>query len=104
MESATKPATIYKWVKRFEEERKDSKDDAREGRPSSSHTDENIERVCELVSSIASNLKKQFGNTKTRCQDCLALREFPLLTLELPMVKGQINLRISLVVYFDNGP
>lgn len=48
-ENDTKPATIYKSVKRSLEGREDAKDDAREGRPFTSHTDENIERVHNLV-------------------------------------------------------
>lgn len=48
-ENDTKPATIYKSVKRSPEGREDAKDDAREGRPFTSHTDGNIERVHNLV-------------------------------------------------------
>lgn len=48
-ENDTKPATIYKSVKRSPEGREDAKDDAREGRPFTSHTVDNIEPVRNLV-------------------------------------------------------
>jgi transposase len=47
-ESAMKRRTVYKWVDRFKEGR-DSVDDARAGRPSTSCVDENIQRVYDLV-------------------------------------------------------
>ena len=48
-ESAMQRVAIYKWVKRFEEGRDDVEDDPREGRPSTSRVQENVERVKELV-------------------------------------------------------
>jgi transposase len=47
-ESAMKCRTVYKWVDRFKEGR-ESVDDARVGRPSTSRVDENIQRVYDLV-------------------------------------------------------
>lgn len=44
-------STIYKWVKRFSEGREDVTDDDREGRPTTSRTKENIEKIRGIVRS-----------------------------------------------------
>ena len=40
---------IYEWHKRFLEGREDVEDDARSGRPSTSITDENVEKIKAIV-------------------------------------------------------
>ena len=40
---------VYEWYKRFQEGREDIEDDARSGRPSTSISDENVEKVKEIV-------------------------------------------------------
>jgi len=40
---------VYEWYKRFQEGRKNVEDDERSGRPSTSTTDENVEKVKEMV-------------------------------------------------------
>ena len=40
---------VYEWYKRFEDSREDVEDDERPGRPSTSTTDENVEKVKEMV-------------------------------------------------------
>ncbi|XP_011146696.2 putative uncharacterized protein FLJ37770 [Harpegnathos saltator] len=40
---------VYEWYKRFQEGREDIEDDARSGRPSTSTSDENVEKVKEIV-------------------------------------------------------
>ncbi|KAF2889957.1 hypothetical protein ILUMI_16215 [Ignelater luminosus] len=39
-DNALKKTTLFKWIKRFIEDREDCKDDARPGRPSTSSVDE----------------------------------------------------------------
>ena len=48
-ECALKERTVFKWVQRFWEGREDPKDDARSGRPSTSSSNENIDRVRSLM-------------------------------------------------------
>lgn len=48
-ESAMKPATIYKWVKRYQEGRESVEDDPREGRPSTSRNAENVKRIDQFL-------------------------------------------------------
>lgn len=43
--------TVFEWYKRFQDGREDVKDDARPGRPTTSSTDENIEKIGKLVRS-----------------------------------------------------
>ncbi|KAM0734093.1 Protein GVQW3 [Formica fusca] len=40
---------VYEWYKRFQEGREDIEDDARSGRPSTSTSHENVEKVKEIV-------------------------------------------------------
>ena len=40
---------VYEWYKRFQDGREDVEDDERPGRPSTSRTDENVEKVKEMV-------------------------------------------------------
>jgi transposase len=48
-EDALKMSTVFKWVQRYREGRKDPTDNKRSGRPSTSRSDENIDRVHSLV-------------------------------------------------------
>jgi hypothetical protein len=50
-ESAIKHRAVYKWVDWFKEGWKNVDDKAQEGRPSTSHIGENIQRVHDLVMS-----------------------------------------------------
>ena len=40
---------VYEWYKRFQDGREDVEDDERPGRPSTSTTDENVEKVKEMI-------------------------------------------------------
>ena len=40
---------VYEWYKRFQDSREDAEDDERPGRPITSTTDENLEKVKEMV-------------------------------------------------------
>lgn len=40
---------VYEWYKRFQEGREDIEDDERSGRPSTSTSDENVEKVKKIV-------------------------------------------------------
>lgn len=42
-------ARVFDWYKRFQDGREDVEDDARPGRPSTSKTDENIEKIANLI-------------------------------------------------------
>ncbi|XP_052755721.1 protein GVQW3-like [Galleria mellonella] len=44
-DDAVKEPTVHKWLKRFREGRESVQDDPRSGRPSTSHSDENVERI-----------------------------------------------------------
>ena len=48
-ESAMSKTKVYEWYKRFQDGREDVEDDERPGRPSTSRTDENVEKVKEMV-------------------------------------------------------
>ena len=48
-ESAMSKTRVYEWYKRFQDGREDVEDDKRPGRPSTSKTDENVEKVKEMV-------------------------------------------------------
>lgn len=48
-ELATSKTRVYEWQKRFHDGRKDVVDDGRPGLPSTSTTDENVEKVKEMV-------------------------------------------------------
>ena len=48
-ESAMSKTKVYEWYKRFQDGREDVEDDERPGRPSTSTTDENVEKVKEMV-------------------------------------------------------
>ena len=48
-ESSMSRTRVYVWYKRFQEGREDVEDDERPGRPSTSTTDENVEKVKEMV-------------------------------------------------------
>ena len=48
-ESAMSKTRVYEWYKRFQDGREDVEDDERSGRPSTSTTDENVEKVKEMV-------------------------------------------------------
>ena len=49
VESAMSKTKVYEWYKRFQHRREDVEDDERPGRPSTSTTDENVEKVKEMV-------------------------------------------------------
>lgn len=42
-------ARVFDWYKRFQDGREDVEDDARPGRPSTSKTDKNIEKIANLI-------------------------------------------------------
>ena len=48
-ESGMSKTRVYEWYKRFQDGREDVEDDERPGRPSTSTTDENVEKVKEMV-------------------------------------------------------
>ena len=48
-ESAMSKTRVYEWYKRFQDDREDVADDERPGRPSTSTTDKNLEKVKEMV-------------------------------------------------------
>ena len=48
-ESAISKKRVYEWYKRFQDGREDVEDDERAGRPRTSTTDENAEKVKEMV-------------------------------------------------------
>ena len=48
-ESAMSKTRVYEWYKRFQDGREDIEDDERPGRPSISTTDENVEKMKEIV-------------------------------------------------------
>jgi transposase len=48
-EDGLKRSTVFKWVQRYREGRKDPTDNKRSARCSTSHSDENIDRVHSLV-------------------------------------------------------
>ena len=48
-ESAMSKKRVYEWYKRFQDGRVDVEYDERPGRPSTSTTDENVEKVKEMV-------------------------------------------------------
>ena len=48
-ESAMSKTRVYEWYKRFQDGREDVEDDERPGRPSTSTTDENVEKVKEMA-------------------------------------------------------
>ena len=48
-EFAMSKKRVYEWYKRFQDGREDVEDDERPGRPSTSTTDENVEKVKEMV-------------------------------------------------------
>jgi len=48
-DSAMKKTAVYKWVKRFSEERESVTDEERSGWPATSRTEENIVKVRQIV-------------------------------------------------------
>ena len=48
-ESALSKTRVYEWYKRFQDGREDVEDDERLGRPSTSTSDEKVEKVKEMV-------------------------------------------------------
>ena len=50
-DSSMSKTRVYEWYKRFQDGREDVEDDERPGRPSTSITDENVEKVKEMVTS-----------------------------------------------------
>ena len=48
-ESAMDKTRVYEWYKRFQDGREEVEDDERPGHPSTSTTDENVEKVEEMV-------------------------------------------------------
>ena len=48
-DSVSHKTTIFKWIKRFKEGQDDLKDDPKEGRPSTSTSEENVKAVQDLV-------------------------------------------------------
>jgi len=49
-DNAVKKTAVYKWVKRFSEGRESVTDEERSGRPATSRTEENIEKIRQIVS------------------------------------------------------
>jgi transposase len=82
-ESAMKRKTVYKWVDRFKEGTESVDDDARAGRSSTSHVDENIQRVYDLVKAdsritfrmIAEKLGVSNGSVQTILKEDLNMRK-----------------------------
>jgi transposase len=73
-EDALKRSTVFKWVQHYQKGQKDSMDNKRSGRPSTSRSDENIDRVHSLVQ-IGKNIRllnfdRGCRNEKDLCQDC----------------------------------
>jgi len=48
-DNAMKKTAVYKWVKRFSEGRESITEEERSGRPATSRTEENIEKVRQIV-------------------------------------------------------
>ena len=48
-DNAMKKTAVYKWVKRFSEERESVIDEERSRRPATSRTEENIAKICQIV-------------------------------------------------------
>ncbi|XP_018337789.1 PREDICTED: putative uncharacterized protein FLJ37770 [Trachymyrmex septentrionalis] len=48
-ESTMSKTRVYEWYKRFKKSREDVEDDDRSGRPSTSITDDNVERVKKMI-------------------------------------------------------
>ena len=69
-ESAMSKTRVYEWYKRFQDGREDVEDDERPGRPSTSTTDENVEKVKEMVMNdhrvtireVADDFRKSIGS------------------------------------------
>jgi transposase len=51
-DNAMKKTAVYKWVKRFSEGRECVKEEGRSGRPVTSNTEENIEKLIKLCVKI----------------------------------------------------
>jgi transposase len=84
-EDALKRSTVFKWVQRYREGQKDPTDNKRSGRPSTSRSDENIDRVhslmlsdCQMTVQMIADWKnihlldfdRGFKNEKDLYQDC----------------------------------
>ncbi len=48
-EAVLKAMAVYKWVARYKEERESLEDDSRLRRPISTHNNENVKRIDELI-------------------------------------------------------
>jgi len=48
-DNAMKKTAVYKWLKRFSEERESVTDEERSGRPATSRTEENIAKIHQIV-------------------------------------------------------
>ena len=62
-ESCLAQSNVYNWFKRFQDGREDVEDDPRSGRPSTSKTDKNIEKVGVLVRSDRRLTIRMISNT-----------------------------------------
>jgi hypothetical protein len=49
LQQALKRSTVFKWLQHYQEDRKDTMDNKRSGRPSTLHNDENINQMHSLV-------------------------------------------------------
>ena len=55
-ESAMSKTRVYEWYKRFQDGREDVEDNERPGRPSTSTTDESVEKVKETIAESQSEM------------------------------------------------
>lgn len=91
---AMKKSQVYEWHKRFREGRVSIEDDPRSGRPSTAVTDENIERVRQVVRAnrritideIASEVNLSHGSVHTILHDHLDMHR-----ISLRMVPKMLN-------------
>lgn len=80
-ESTLSKKNVYKWYKLFQEGRENVDDEHRSGRPSTSNTDENVQKVREMVlkdrritiREIADDLNISFGSCQSILTDVLGM-------------------------------
>ena len=60
--------TIFRWIKRFKESQDDLKDDPREGRPSTSTSEENVKAVQDLVKKSLKNRRITIDKIVTKLE------------------------------------
>ncbi|CAF1489471.1 unnamed protein product [Rotaria sordida] len=76
-------STLKKWAQRFREGREDVRDDPRSGRPVSVLTDDNIERVRQIIEDdphstyddIMAETSLSYGTIERIIHDCLKMRK-----------------------------